>query len=272
MFFFRVGWAFLIFPIALNLSAADTRAPTRTPTPAPGTGRTSTALPRASGGTDSAKGIRKGDSQNDFAPFTNEQVQGLDQILKNASYSDLEWVIKTAKRRLKKPKSAFDPAALTKEVEAGFGKADSLHKMKMNMVLLMIMMGDVAGALREMALESEKQNQQFNELLVKKLQEVQEAKRKVLATFASKPPPTAHDNTNDPQGAARDQNKAAKYTQWVVVATQTMSELQESERELMDVLSEGRRNVNDLWEAYEGMKESEGRTTRKILKKDDDDD
>jgi len=116
-----------------------------------------------------------------------------------------------------------------------------------------------------MVVESERLNKMFNKMIVKQLEKVREAKSKILTAMGRTPPPRAHDNTNNPQGAANDQNKQAKYTQWVSVTTQLMSEVQQTERELMDVLSEGRRNINDLWEAYSGMKEAEARTTRTVI-------
>ncbi|MFO1518567.1 MAG: hypothetical protein U1F57_02715 [bacterium] len=74
------------------------------------------------------------------------------------------------------------------------------------------------------------------------------AKSKILDGDGRKRPPTAHDNTNDPAGAARDQNKQAKYTQWVSVTTQLMSEVQQTERELLDLLERrSTQTVNDLW-------------------------
>ncbi len=138
-------------------------------------------------------------------------------------------------------------------------------KVKMRMIMFLILMGDVVGAVRAMVFESERQNRMFNRLLVKQLNTVRESKSKVLLAMARKSPPTAHDNTNNPSGAARDQNRQAKYTQWVSVTTQLMSELQNTERQLTDLLSEGRRNINELWESYSGFKEAEARTTRTLI-------
>jgi len=138
-------------------------------------------------------------------------------------------------------------------------------KVKMRMIMFLILMGDVVGAVRAMVFESEKQNRMFNRLLVKQLNKVREAKSKILLAMSRKSPPTAHDNTNNPSGAARDQNRQAKYTQWVSVTTQLMSEVQNTERQLTDLLSEGRRNINELWESYSGIKEAEARTTRTVI-------
>ncbi|MBL7685648.1 MAG: hypothetical protein JNK65_06415 [Deltaproteobacteria bacterium] len=144
-------------------------------------------------------------------------------------------------------------------------KAEHQLKIKMRMIMFLVMMGDVVGAMRQMVFESEKMNRMFNRTLVKQLNRVRQAKSKILMAMGRKRPPTAHDNTNNAAGAARDQNKQAKYTQWVSVTTQLMSEVQQTERELMDLMSEARRNINELWESYSGFKEAEARTTRTVI-------
>jgi len=144
-------------------------------------------------------------------------------------------------------------------------KTEQEMRMKMTKIMFMILMGDVVGAVREMVFESERQNRLFNRTLVQQLDKVREAKSKILLAMGRKQPPRAHDNTNDPAGAARDQNRQAKYTQWVSVTTQLMSEVQQTERELLDLLSEGRRNIDQLWEAYSGLKEADARTTRTVI-------
>ncbi|GEM_PF-3072541 len=143
--------------------------------------------------------------------------------------------------------------------------AEHQMKVKMRLIMFLILMGDVVGAVRAMVFESERQNRMFNRLLVSQLNKVRESKSKILLAMARKRPPTAHDNTNNPGGAARDQNAQAKYTQWVSVTTQLMSEVQNTERQIMDLMSEGRRTINESWEAYSGMKEAEARTTRTVL-------
>jgi hypothetical protein len=144
-------------------------------------------------------------------------------------------------------------------------KTEQEMRIKMTSLMFQILMGDVTGAMREMIFESEKQNRMFNRTLVKQLDKVRESKSKILLAMGRKSPPRAHDNTNDPAGAARDQNRQAKYTQWVSVTTQLMSEVQQTERELLDLLSEGRRNIDQLWEAYSGLKEADSRTTRTVI-------
>jgi hypothetical protein len=144
-------------------------------------------------------------------------------------------------------------------------KTEADMRIKMTKLMFMIMMGDVVGAVREMVFESEKQNRMLNRTLVKQLDKVREAKSKILLAMGQNNPPPAHDNTNDPAGAARDQNRQAKYTQWVSVTTQLMSEVQQTERELLDTLSEGRKDIDQLWEAYSGLKEADARTTRTVI-------
>jgi hypothetical protein len=144
-------------------------------------------------------------------------------------------------------------------------KAEQQLTQKMKIVLLQILMGDITGAIRTIINESEKQNRMFNRIILNQLEKVRQTKSKILLEMGRNKPPQAHDNTNDPAGQARDQNKQAKYTQWVSVTTQYLSEVQQTEREIMDVMSEARKNINDLWEAYSGIKEAEARTTRTVI-------
>jgi len=118
---------------------------------------------------------------------------------------------------------------------------------------------------QQLVLQVERQSGMFNRLLVKKLGRVREAKTKVLLSIGRKQPPRAHDSPHSPAGAARDQNVQTRHTQWISVSTQLMSEIQQSERELLDLLQEARRNTNELWEAYANLKEAEARTTRAIM-------
>jgi hypothetical protein len=96
------------------------------------------------------------------------------------------------------------------------------------------------------------------------LNQVREARETIIQNFANQEPPHAYAG-EDPAGAARSQDKQSKYTQYVQMSTQLMSEFQNTERELVDLLTEGRRNIDTFWESYSGMKESEVRTTRTVI-------
>jgi hypothetical protein len=88
--------------------------------------------------------------------------------------------------------------------------------------------------------------------LVKRLDRVREAKSKVLLVLGR----------DRPAAVSRGQ---AKYTQWVSITTQLLSEVQQTERALLDLLKASGRDVQELWEAYSGLKEAETRTTRTLI-------
>ncbi len=146
-------------------------------------------------------------------------------------------------------------------------KMEQQTRAKMRMILFMILTGDVVGAMRSVVFESERDNRIFNRILLKQLNGIRKAKSKVLMAMGRKKPPTAHDNTNDPAGAARDQNKQATYTQWVTITTNLMQEISQTERELTDEMAEGRRQVNDRWEALKGLADNEDRTNQALLRR-----
>jgi len=132
-------------------------------------------------------------------------------------------------------------------------------RVKMRIIMLMILMGDVAGAMRFLLFEAERQNRMFDRLLLKQLNRVREAKSKVLLALGRKPPPKIHD-PNDP----KDKDAMARYNQWTTVTSQLMSEIGQGEREIMDFIGEARRQIQEMWEAYSGIKEAEARTARTV--------
>lgn len=138
-------------------------------------------------------------------------------------------------------------------------------KAQINLITLLIMMGDVVGALRSYAVLNEGSTSEYTRLIVKKLDKVREARSTVIRNFARTKPPRAYAGSN-PQTAARSQDRASKYTQFVQMSTQLMNELQNSERELVDALQTMQRNLNAFWEAYASMRDEQFRTNDRVMK------
>ncbi len=132
-----------------------------------------------------------------------------------------------------------------------------------SLITLLILQGDVVGAMRAQIRTSERQNRKVNRLLLQKLDQVRKARSSVIRDFARTKPPHAYAGKN-PATAARAQDRSSRYTQFVQMSTQLMSELQNTERELLDQLEGSRRALNELWEAYAGLREAEFRTTRRV--------
>jgi hypothetical protein len=143
-------------------------------------------------------------------------------------------------------------------------KAERELQVKMRILMLMILMGDVAGAVRYMAFEAERQNRLFNRFLNKQLGKLREGKSKILLALGRKMPPKAHDTTNNPQAAEADRLAQQKYTSWTSVTTQLLSEMQQGEREIGDLLTQGRQHIDRMWETYKSLKEAEARTDRTV--------
>ncbi|MFO1464561.1 MAG: hypothetical protein U1F66_12375 [bacterium] len=143
-------------------------------------------------------------------------------------------------------------------------KKDQEAKVKIHMILLQIMMGDIAGALRSYAVLMDRDLRQFSRLIVKKLDGVRRARSMVIRNFARAKPPRAYAGTN-PQTAARAQDKSAKYTQYVQMSTQLMNELQNTERELVDALQSQFRQLETFWQTVATFRDEVFRTNDRVM-------
>ncbi len=138
------------------------------------------------------------------------------------------------------------------------------QKVKIHMILLQIMMGDITGALRSYAVLMDRDMRQFTRLIVKKLDSVRKARSQVIRNFARTKPAKAYAG-NNPAQAARAQDRSSKYTQYVQMSTQLMNELQNTERELVDALQSMHRQTQTFWESYAGFRDQEFRTNERVM-------
>ncbi len=143
-------------------------------------------------------------------------------------------------------------------------KSGKEQMVKMHMILLLIMMGDITGALRAYTALVDRDLRAFTRGVVKKLGLVRKARSRVIRNFANHKPPRAYAGQN-PQSAARAQDQAQKYTQFVQLSTQLMGELQNTERELVDVLQTLKRDLDNLYQAYASMRDNEFRTAERVM-------
>ncbi len=151
------------------------------------------------------------------------------------------------------------------EISAAFPHASSKQKIKIHMILLQIMMGDIVGALRSYAVLMDRDMRQFSRLTLEKLDQVQKARSTIIRNFAREKPPRAYGG-QDPQIAARAQDKSQRYTQFVQMSTQLMNEIQNTERELVDALQTMHRDLESLWQAYGSMRDEELRTNEGVTR------
>jgi hypothetical protein len=132
------------------------------------------------------------------------------------------------------------------------------------MILLQIMMGDVIGALRSYSILMDEDMRQLSRLIVEKIDRVREARSTIIRNFARSKPPRAYAG-QDPELAARAQDKSHRYTQFVQMSTQLMNEIHNTERELMDALQTMQMDLDGLWRTYRSMRDEELRTNDRIL-------
>jgi hypothetical protein len=105
---------------------------------------------------------------------------------------------------------------------------------------------------------------QLSRLIVEKIDRVREARSTIIRNFARSKPPRAYAG-QDPELAARAQDKSHRYTQFVQMSTQLMNEIHNTERELMDALQTMQMDLDGLWRTYRSMRDEELRTNDRIL-------
>src|SRR4030095_15839291 len=143
-------------------------------------------------------------------------------------------------------------------------KVEHELKVKMNKILFLILMGDVAGAVREMIHQEDMFSKIFNRMLVKNLNRSREGKAKVILALGRKSPPMMHPSTGNKQTDEAETRENQQFTQWTTLTSQLLGTMQEQDRELSGIIDEGRRGIKELKEAYKGLKEAETRTNRPV--------
>jgi hypothetical protein len=149
-------------------------------------------------------------------------------------------------------------------MDGAFPHASPEEKIRIHMILLQIMMGDVIGALRSYSILMDEDMRQLSRLIVEKIDRVREARSTIIRNFARSKPPRAYAG-QDPELAARAQDKSHRYTQFVQMSTQLMNEIHNTERELMDALQTMQMDLDGLWRTYRSMRDEELRTNDRIL-------
>lgn len=181
-----------------------------------------------------------------------------ESILQLAPAQQVEWARAYA--------SGAGRRASAREIEAAvrrrFPSDPPGMRAQTNLLVQLIIMGDIVGAMRSMSLQQNMR--QFSRQIVDKLDAVRRARSTVIRNFARQKPPRAYAG-GGPASAARAQDRAARYTQFVQMSTQLMGELQQNERELMDMLDTMNRDLQSFWESYASMRDSEFRTNERVM-------
>jgi hypothetical protein len=114
------------------------------------------------------------------------------------------------------------------------------QEVRIHMILLLIMMGDIVGALTLYGRLWERDNQKIYKKIVDKMEKVRQARALVIRNFAMEPTPRAYAGGN-PQLAATAQDRTQKFTQFVQLNTQLMNELSSTQTELSTMLQDVKR-------------------------------
>lgn len=156
-------------------------------------------------------------------------------------------------------------AQIDAAIRAAFPNDPPGMRVQTHLILQLIMMGDVVGALRSYTTLMDRDQRAFSQQLIEKLEQVERARARVIRNFAQQKPPRAYAGEN-PQAAARAQDRAQRYTQYVQLSAQLMSELQTSERELVDILQTMKRDLDNVWQSYASMRDNDFRTSERIMR------
>jgi hypothetical protein len=205
--------------------------------------------------------------ENALSRLSEVKLEQAAKLAEDMSYEELAWAVTQAAARMNNPATAFDSAAIEKaiaEATPASGEWSPEQKVKIHMILLQIMMGDLAGALRSYAVLMDRDMRMFTRLVVEKLERLRATREQILQDFAKRKPPRAYAGP-DPSQAARAQDRSAKYTQFVQMSTQLRNELQSTERELVDALQSQFRSRQEFWESIASFRDSEFRTNERVM-------
>jgi len=150
-------------------------------------------------------------------------------------------------------------------IRAAFPDDPPAMRAQTALIAQVILMGDIVGALRALEAQQRSTKQRFSPELVGQLEQVSSARSTVIRNFARTKPPRAYAGGANPSRATRPQDRSARYTQYVQMSAQLTSELQNTERELIDALQTMHRDMQALWESYAGFRDEEFRTNERVL-------
>jgi hypothetical protein len=197
-----------------------------------------------------------------LSTVSDREIAQAEALASELGADERNWVQAYVQKRMRSPRTALDTSSIDRDVTHAY--TDAVRRIRVRVVLSLILMGDIAGALREYARKTDANMRQFSRPIVEKLDKLSLARARVIRKFATTKPPRAYGGS-DPQQAARAQDKAARYTQWVQLSTQVMNELQNTERELMDALQTMHRDLEDFWQSYASLRDQVFRTNERVM-------
>ncbi len=172
----------------------------------------------------------------------------------DATSDEVRFISTYTEKRLATPLTALRSSEITSDLAVAFPNAPNEQRLKMRILIVQILMGDIAGALRHYAEIADRDMRTFTRIILQHLDAVRATRNQVLRAFAKSRPPHAYAG-NDPQQAAKAQDKAARYTQFVAMSTQLMNEIQNTERELVDATQSTHRDLSQFWQSYANFRD-----------------
>lgn len=207
--------------------------------------------------------VAKADSDAKLNAIRNVRVSAFEEgegVLALLPEDQADWVRSFARGAGRDAGRAEAEAA----IETRFGEVPREQMVKIHMILLLVRMGDVVGALRSYSFLTDRDFRSISADLEAELDLAFQARDRIIRNFAAQKPPRAY--AGQKPEAARSQDQAQRYTQFVQLSTQLMGELQTSERELVDALQTMRRDLEGLWQAYASLRDEKFRTDERLMR------
>ena len=196
--------------------------------------------------------------------LTESKIEEVEARSLELGDSERAWVLSYAEERMRHPETALDGSAIDRELALALEGSSPEQRAAARAVLSLILMGDITGALREYARNSDRDMRRFTRSIVNQLEKVRNARARVIRNFARTAPPRSYAGS-DPNSAARAQDRGQRYTQFVQLSAQLMSEMQNTERELVDALQTTNRDLDNFWQSYASFRDEAFRTNERVM-------
>ena len=207
--------------------------------------------------------IAKSDSDAKLNVIRNMRATQPDEaasVLQSAPDAQVGW----ARSYLASRTSVATRAEIEAAVSRAFGRDSTGMKAQAALITQIEQSGAVLNALPNCSDGKNSQHPACTAAAMQAVSELSSTRSRVIRNFAQKKPPRAYAD-NQPQPAARAQDSAQRYTQYVQLSTQLMGELQNTERELVDTLQTMKRDLDNLWQGYASLRDNEFRTDERVM-------
>ncbi len=143
-------------------------------------------------------------------------------------------------------------------------KEANQNTMRLSRMLVLIMMGDLVGAMRVYWHILERDSARLARASLEKLNKVREVKQRLVYNMAHARIPKAYAGQDKKQGA-NSQDQASEFNVFMQTNNQAISEVSNLEREIVDGIVSIRREVDNFGQAFASLRDSVSRLDERIM-------